>query len=84
MPYSSLSFGLYFREKDLDQAIASLKKCIALEPDYAPALYLLGRCYSKKNDVNQVMKYYELYLNVVPPKGARYQHVKDYISKMKG
>jgi len=75
---------IYFREKNLDTAIDHLKKCIDLKSDFAPALYLIGDCYSKKNEVQQVIKYFEAYIEVVPPLGVRYKIVTDYLSKMKG
>ncbi|NSL87498.1 tetratricopeptide repeat protein [Chitinophaga sp. Mgbs1] len=60
-----------------DQAIATYRRCIVLDPGYSPACMALGKIYSDRKDWNNALVYYKLAVKSAPTDAwAYYQRAR--------
>lgn len=64
------------RGRDLDQAIELLKESLKLDPDYADAIFRLGRCYRRNGMYDEAIKQFEAVLALDPQYRAAEREIK--------
>jgi outer membrane protein OmpA-like peptidoglycan-associated protein/Tol biopolymer transport system component len=73
--------GAYFYNENYDEAMEILKKLDAVNPDYWPySYYWWGECYFYKNDLDNMKKKFEIFLQKEPkkPKNEKDIHKAKY------
>jgi len=59
-------FGDFLRDTDLPRAIGEFTKAVELDPQFGPALNLLGLSYRKTGEYEKALEYYRRYAAVYP------------------
>lgn len=71
-----------FREKKLDEAESLLKRSISANPNYSESYYLMGDIYRAKNDLTNLLKNWNKYLEMIPKQGSRFEYVNSMVQKL--
>jgi len=74
---------VYYRQGDLDQAIADYSRVIELSPELALAYYNRGYAYREKGLKAQAVADFEMYLQL-EPNGAYSTEVEGWLRELKG
>ena len=61
-----LDFGDFLRDTDLPRAIGEFTKAVELDPQFGPALNLLGLSYRKTGEYEKALEYFRRYAAVYP------------------
>jgi tetratricopeptide (TPR) repeat protein len=61
-----LEARIHLKRGDYESAFTSLKTCLAVKPNYVPAIRCLARIYEATNDLNRSLKLWQRLLSLRP------------------